>query len=196
MSVFAPFRPARFPVFALAFAGLTLTAASPLQAGEAAPAKVVALAKGSVAKLGTAPEIVNAVRAQNAKGATLANVQAFDRKWMTTPGVADFMKALIDSPAGQFLQKTATGTPYFSEIFVTDKLGANVAMTAKTSDYWQGDEPKFTECWKDGAGVVYVSDVVFDKSTQSYVVHVSAPVMDGKDVIGVLVAGINVAKVQ
>ena len=51
MFVLAPFRPARFPIPALVF-GLTLVAASSLQAGEAAPAKVVALAKSSVAKLG------------------------------------------------------------------------------------------------------------------------------------------------
>jgi len=136
-------------------------------AADPAPAKVVALAKTVVAKLGAAPEVVKAVKAQNAKGTSLADVQAFDKKWMATPGVADFMKALIDSECGAYLKKMQAAAPYYSEIFVTDKLGANVAMTAKTSDYWQGDEPKFIESWKDGAGVVFLSDVGFDKSTQS-----------------------------
>jgi hypothetical protein len=165
-------------------------------AADPAPAKVVALAKAVVAKLGTAPEVVKAVKAQNANGTSLADVQAFDRKWMATPGVADFMKALIDSACGTYLRKVQAYAPYYSEIFVTDKLGANVAMTGKTSDYWQGDEPKFTESWKAGAGVVFVSDIGFDKSTQTYVVHVSVPVKDGGSTIGVLVAGIDVDKAR
>jgi hypothetical protein len=165
-------------------------------AAEPAPAAVVALAKATIVKLGTAPEVVKAVKAQNALGASLADVQAQDKKWIATPGIADFMKALMDSDAGAFLSKTATGSGYYSEIFVTDKLGANVAMSAKTSDYWQGDEPKFTESWKDGKGEVFVSDVNFDKSSQKYIVHVSVPVKDGASVIGVLVAGVDVAKVK
>jgi hypothetical protein len=56
----------------LILAGLTLSGARSTQAGEAAPAKVVALARSVVAKLGTAPDVVKAVKAQNAKGATLA----------------------------------------------------------------------------------------------------------------------------
>jgi hypothetical protein len=93
----------------------------PAGAADPAPAKVVALAKSTVARLGTAPEVVKAVKAQNAKGAALADVQAFDKKWVATPGVADFMKALIESECGAYLKKVQTGAPYYSEIFVTDK---------------------------------------------------------------------------
>lgn len=168
----------------------------PDAAADAVPEKVVTLAKTTIARLGTAPEVVKAVKAQNAKGATLADVQALDKKWMSTPGVADFMKALIESECGAYLKKVQAGAPYYSEIFVTDKLGANVAMTGKTSDYWQGDEPKFTESFKGGRGEIFVSDVAFDKSTQTYVVHVSVPVKDGATTIGVLVAGVSVEKVK
>ena len=177
-----------FVVSALAHAAL-------YAAADPAPEKVVALAKTTIARLGTAPEVVKAVKAQNAKGASLAEVQTFDKKWMSTPGVADFMKALIDSECGAYLRKVQAGSPYYSEIFVTDKQGANVAMTGKTSDFWQGDEPKFTESFKGGKGEVFVSDVAFDKSTQTYVVHVSVPVRDGGATIGVLVAGVSVEKV-
>jgi hypothetical protein len=165
-------------------------------AAEPAPAAVVALAKGTIAKLGSAPAVVKAVKARNATGTSLADVQAHDKKWIGTPGIADFMKELMSSEAGAFLARTSKASPYYSEIFVTDKLGANVAMSAKTSDYWQGDEPKFTESWKGGTGAVFVSDVNFDKSTQKYIVHVSVPVKDGDAVIGVLVAGVDVAKVK
>jgi len=186
--------PARLLLTAALVAAATAMAAP--AAAEPAPAAVVQLAKATIAKLGTAPEIVKAVKAQNAAGASLADVQAMDKKWIGTPGIADFMKALMTSPAGAFLSRTAASAPYYSEIFVTDKLGANVAMSAKTSDYWQGDEPKFTDAWKGGAGAVALSDINFDKSSQKYIVHVSVPVKDGDTTIGVLIAGVDVAKVK
>jgi len=69
-------------------------------------------------------------------------------------------------------------------------------MTDKTSDYWQGDEPKFTECYKGGKGAVYVPDVAFDESSQAYTVAVSIPVKDGDATIGVIVFGINVDNIK
>lgn len=35
----------------------------------------------------------------------------------------------------------------YSEAFVTDMLGANVAMFPATSDFWQGDEEAFIEAY-------------------------------------------------
>ncbi|WP_197466328.1 MULTISPECIES: hypothetical protein [unclassified Oleiphilus] len=72
-----------------------------------------------------------------------------------------------------------------------DNQGANVAMTNKTSDYWQGDEAKWQESFKDGAGAVHIGDVEFDESAQAYLVQVSVPVMDGGTAIGAITIGIN-----
>ena len=52
-------------------------------------------------------------------------------------------------------------------------------MTDKTSDYWQGDEAKFKKSFNGGAGAVFVDDVSFDKSSQTYSVQVSVPVKEG-----------------
>jgi hypothetical protein len=112
---------------------------------------------------------------------------------MATAGVADFMKALIDSPAGKHLAAWKASRAYVSEIFVMDKLGANVAMTDKTSDYWQGDEKKFTECFK-GKGEVFIGPMNFDDSTQTYSVQVSVPVLDGETLIGAICIGVDVEK--
>lgn len=85
---------------------------------------------------------------------------------------------------------------YYAEIFVMDNQGANVAMTDKTSDYWQGDEAKFKKSFNDGAGAVFVDDVEFDDSAQAYLVQVSVPVKDGDKVIGAITFGIDVEKVE
>lgn len=174
--------------------GLVLGWAAMIYAGEKAPQKIVDFAQAKLVKWGTDPIIVNAVKNENAKGKTLEQIKEVDKKWMATAGIDAFMKSLMDSPCGKHLQELQKSAPYFAEIFVMDNQGANVCMSEKTSDYWQGDEAKFIESFKGGAGAVHISDVFFDKSTQSYLVQVSFPVKDGGKVIGAVTVGINVDK--
>jgi hypothetical protein len=163
-------------------------------AGEKAPQKVVELAPG-LAKIGTEPIIVAAVKTENAKGKTLNQIKELDKKWMATPGIVDYMKALMENECGKYLRKIQASAPYYAEIFVMDNLGANVGMSDKTSDYWQGDEAKFTKSYNGGKGDIFIDDVKFDDSTQNYLVQISVPVKDGDKVIGAITFGINVDKV-
>lgn len=176
-------------MFVIAGAGVTLGT-------EKAPEKIVNLAHSSLVNLGTDPIIVKAVMAENNKGKSLAQIQEMDKKWIATPGIVDYMQALMDSECGQYLRKIQKSTSYYAEIFVMDNQGANVAMTDKTSDYWQGDEAKFKESFKGGKGAVHIGDVEFDDSTQAYLVQVSVPVKDGDSVIGAITIGIDVDKVE
>lgn len=165
-------------------------------AGEKAPAKVVAFAESKLAPLGNDPIIVEAVKKENAQGKTLAQIQEMDAKWKATPGIADYMQAMMDSVCGKRLRELQGSEAYYSEIFVMDNQGANVAMTDKTSDYWQGDEAKFQKSFNGGEGAVFVDDVEFDDSSQAYLVQVSVPVLDNGNVIGAITFGINVDKIE
>lgn len=167
-----------------------------VHAGEKPPQKVFDLANGTFAKLGTDPAIVEAVKAENAKGKTLEQIQGMDKKWRATPGIANYMKAMMESECGKYLQNIQSSAPYYSEIFVMDNQGANVAMTDKTSDYWQGDEAKFKKSFNGGGGAVFVDEVEFDDSTQAYLSQVSVPVKDGDKVIGAITIGVDVDKVE
>ena len=180
----------------LAICMFLVTAAGVVLAGEKAPQKVIDLANAKLVKLGADPVIVAAVKAENAKGKTLAKIKEMDKKWRATPGEADFMKALIESECGKHLRKMQESAPFYAEIFVMDNQGANVAMTDKTSDYWQGDEAKFKKSYNGGAGFVFADEVEFDDSTQAYLVQVSVPVKDGDKVIGAITFGIDVDKVE
>lgn len=164
-------------------------------AAEKAPQKVIDLANKEFVKLGSDPVIVKAVKAENAKNKTLDQIKEMDKKWRDTPGIADFMKALMESPCGKHLRGIQKNKAYIAEIFVMDNQGANVAMTDKTSDYWQGDEAKFIKSFNNGKGDIHVSDVEFDDSSQAYLVQVSVPVKDGKKVIGAITIGVDVDKV-
>src|ERR1044072_4440625 len=66
---------------------------------------------------------------------------------------ADALRTLIGSNHG------------FGEAFVTDSRGALVCMSRRTSDYWQGDEAKWTRSWAGGTGAVFVSKISHDDST-------------------------------
>ena len=163
-------------------------------AAEKAPQKIVELAQSTLAKFGTDSIIVAAVKAENAKGKTLDQIKELDKKWMAAPGIVDYMKALMENECGKYLRKIQASAPYYAEIFVMDNLGANVAMSDKTSDYWQGDEAKFIKSYNGGKGDIFIDDVKFDNSTQAYLVQVSVPVKDGDKVIGAITFGINVDK--
>lgn len=167
-----------------------------VSAQEKAPQKVVDLANTEIAALGTDPIIVAAVKAENAKGKTLDEIKAMDAEWQSTSGFSPFMTAMMESECGKRLKEIMDSKAYYSEIFVMDNQGANVAMSAKTSDYWQGDEAKFTESFNGGKGAIHISDVKFDDSSQVYSVQVSIPVKDGDAVIGAVTFGIDIDQVE
>jgi hypothetical protein len=183
-------------VFTFILIGMFLVAgAGMVYAGEKAPQKVVDLANTKLAAIGTDPVIVEAVKAENAKGKTLAQIKDMDKKWRAHAGIADYMQAMMDSECGKHLAGIQDSAPYYAELFVMDNQGANVAMTDKTSDYWQGDEAKFKKSFNGGSGAVFVDEVEFDDSTQAYLVQVSVPVKDGDTVIGAITFGIDVDKI-
>lgn len=163
---------------------------------EEAPQAVKDLANTKLAGYGSDPVIVTAVKKQNAMGKSIDDIKAMDAKWQATAGVDDFMKSLISSECGKHLEGIMNPTDYFAEIFVMDNQGANVAMTGKTSDYWQGDEGKFKNSFAGGSGAVFVDEVEFDDSSQAYLVQISVPVLDGGKAIGAITFGIDIDKIE
>jgi hypothetical protein len=106
------------------------------------------------------------------------------------------MRSLIDHPAAARLRELRTEHRELQEAFIIDKVGANVAMTNKTSDFYQGDEEKFSEAFAEGKGGTHIGKVLLDESIQSYAIQVGVPVMDQGSAIGVLVVTVNVEKMK
>ncbi len=160
------------------------------------PVRVKSLARNHLALVKSDPIIVSAVKDENAKKKTLEKIKEIDDKWSNTFDTDDFMNSIMSSECSQHLNSIKNGLDLYEVIFVMDNQGAIIAMTNKTPNYWQGEEDKFTKCYKEGAGEMFISDVNFDDSTQFYIVQVSVPVMDEGKAIGVIVFGINVDKVN
>jgi hypothetical protein len=145
----------------------------------------------AVKRLAANPTIIDAVKAQNAEETTIEQIKQIDNEWRSTKTLTAFKISLQRNPAGRFLRRRIRRDPTYGEAFLTDKRGANVAAYPATSDYWQGDETKFTASYNDGKGKVFVGGVEYDESSQTNAAQVSVPVIDQGKAIGVLVMGVQ-----
>jgi hypothetical protein len=85
---------------------------------------------------------------------------------------------------------TAGGT--YNETFVMDDRGALVCATARTSDYWQGDEAKFEQAFRGGKGHVFIDRPKYDDSASASIAQISVPVMENGRAIGAITFGLRV----
>lgn len=141
---------------------------------------------------GTDAALVAAVNKQNGQNLSMSTINSRDKTWQSTSGLDDLMKSLMSNAAAKRLAQIEKENKVIVESFLMDKRGANVAMTNKTSDYWQGDEAKFTKSFNGGKGAVHLGKSKFDKSAQAYVVQVSVPVLSDGRAIGAITYGINI----
>ena len=143
--------------------------------------------------------IVAAIKDQNGKhnGLSQADIDALDKKWRAQTDAGS--KPMIDELLGRSASKRLvdyknSGEGLFTEIFVMDNKGLNVAQSDMTSDYWQGDEAKWQKTFLAGPGGLFIDEVEFDESTQTYQAQVSVSIADpdSGDVIGAITVGVNV----
>ncbi|MCP4392147.1 MAG: hypothetical protein GY802_27890 [Gammaproteobacteria bacterium] len=143
------------------------------------------------------PTIVRAVDSQNNQSIALAEIQQRDETWK---GAGDSLNALIrgvtQNDVAKYFQRRVENNSAIDEVFLTDNQGANVAAYPPTSDYWQGDEEKWTASYNNGHGVVFIGPLEYDESTRKTQVQISAPVISKDQTIGVLVLGVSVDYLQ
>ena len=115
-----------------------------------------------------------------------------DAEWTRARGVTTLAFDVVGDPVSDFLRRASSFNTAYKEILVTDRLGALVAATNITTDYYQADEDWWRRTFGDGnLGAVYVSNVAFDQSAGANVLEFAVPVReelaDGvTDVSGIL----------
>lgn len=144
------------------------------------------------------PLIVQTVKTQNeaTKSYSEDQIIAMDARWRSEVGTAETptISVVLDSPASTYLgTKVAETQGQVVEAFVMDARGLNVAVSAVTSDYWQGDEDKYLKTFALGSGSVHVGEIEFDESTQMYLSQVSFVILDPIThyPIGAMTLGLN-----
>ena len=173
-------------MFFLGFAGVSAFG----QTGEV-PRSMIRFAENELIQFSTKPEIVNAVQEQNNRGLTLDEIKAIDKTWSAYDEINRFMMNKISNDCALELWNFQLDHRYILEIFVMDNQGANVGQTNKTSDYWQGDEAKFTESFNNGSGAIHYGEPEYDASADELIIQISVPVMSGGRAVGAATYGIS-----
>jgi hypothetical protein len=153
---------------------------------------------GSIRTWSNDPVLVAAVNAANAEraGFDQAKIDSLDAAWRAEVGQADSptITPVMANAAADFLRAQVEGSGgKITEVFITDNVGLNVAVSAPTSDMWQGDEEKFTEVFPVGADAVLFGEIELDESTQTYQGQISISITDPatSQVIGTMTIGVN-----
>lgn len=143
------------------------------------------------------PALVAAINSQNTitGGYDQAMIDQLDQQWRAEVGASNsaLVTGVLQNPAAEALRaRVAAAGGSITEAFITDAKGLNVAATDPTSDYWQGDEDKFSAVFPKADGH-FISPVELDESTQRYQSQISLTIVDPATgtAIGTLTVGID-----
>lgn len=135
---------------------------------------------------------------QNARNQTMAlsDIQQLDKLWTgeQTPARTELRQSVLASDlARQLRQLKQQSGDVIEEVFVMDNRGLLVASSDLSTDYWQGDEAKFTESFGRGPGRLFIDKVRFDQSSKAFLSQISTTVVDSQGkAIGAVMIGIDV----
>lgn len=132
--------------------------------------------------------------ASDENASTVTELEVLDRQWIaaesnSTPLIAE----VLNHPASDVLLQFQEQFPQHAEVFITDKHGALVASTNRTSDYYQADEDWWQSTYKNGEGSVYIGKLEFDESANILAISMAAPIYseNEEEIIGILRTTVN-----
>ncbi len=125
-------------------------------------------------------------------------IEERDREWVSAPKdvTTPFMQGVMGAELSEalrhkmrFYQSKDHGKT-FAEVFVTNRYGANIAQTAKTSDYRQNDELWWQMARRDG---LHIEHVEYDESAGIYSTDIAVRIDDENGgFLGIIKAVLNI----
>lgn len=173
---------------------LALAIASPALAFDIGPALQKELGRqAEIVKTWAAhPVIVKAVVEQNEKG-PIAGMT--NEAWKSVRRSDELVKSLVQNPAGRLLvQKLGDSSGLYVRAFLSGARGEKVAFTEKTISYLHAGQAKFDVPF--ASGKTWQGPPELDTITQTHDVQIAAPVFANGKTVGVLVVGVNLAKLE
>ncbi len=124
-----------------------------------------------------------------------AEIERLDSQWRvadtnnddTDPLIAD----VLHNPAASQLRRFQADFSQHVEIFLTDQQGVNLAITNRTSDYYQADEEWWQVAFREG---LYIGQPEYDESTKVLALIMAVAIRDDTsgDVVGILRTTVNI----
>ena len=109
-----------------------------------------------------------------------------------TPFVRDLLRNRLSRELLVRTRRSGRTSRYavFGEVFLTNRYGANIAQSRKTSDYLQSDEQWWQQAKQDG---LYISDAQYDESAEIHSVEICIRIDDDSgEFAGVLKAVLDI----
>ena len=135
---------------------------------------------------------------QGDKAAIQTQIDQLDIQWREADAANNngdpLVQSVLSNDLANELLEFQKSFPEHVEVFVTDKYGASVASTGRTSDYNQADEDWWQAAYNNGRGAVYIGQPEFDESSTTFAVNIGVPVKNETtgDVIGILRSTYNI----
>jgi hypothetical protein len=119
-----------------------------------------------------------------------------DRQWINSQTLED-LGVCLDSEASRTLIAFSEENPEFVEIGLSDKVGLMVALTNKTTDYYQADETWWHKSYNEGNGEVYIDELTYDESAETSSLGIAIPVFgENGETLGIIKAILSVGGLQ
>lgn len=127
---------------------------------------------------------INTVKEANAKygqedeTAIKKHMYEMDKKWISSSDNDPFLDPYIGNMISSSMKDILSIRKNIAEIFITDKFGALVASSNRTSDFYQADEEWWQRAYNSGKGSLYIGNVEFDQSSKRWSVPIAAALRD------------------
>jgi len=141
--------------------------------------------------------VQTAVMEGNVRGTSdVGELITLDIQWAVAPDDDPLVVEVTKHRLVFELEDFQNAFPSFVEVFVTNKFGAVVASTNRTSDYYQADEVWWQSAYNGGTGNVYVAEPDWDPSILKLGSIIAVPIYShtSDEVIGVLRATVDISR--
>jgi len=108
-------------------------------------------------------------------------IDALDKQWRAADKANNnndpLVSEVLNSVVASELREYRDTFPENVEVFVTDKYGANIASTNRTSDYYQADEDWWQAAYNNGKGAIYYGQPEYDESSKTFGLILAVPIV-------------------
>ncbi|MBK9052574.1 MAG: GAF domain-containing protein [Chloroflexi bacterium] len=114
-----------------------------------------------------------------------------DFLWFRSVDNAPLLQQYMNNPLASELRKYTNTFPENAEVFFTDRYGALVATTHRTSGFYQADEAWWIEAYNSGFGSVFINTPAYDQR-QILGLAIAVPIFSqpeqgqAKEVVGIM----------
>lgn len=136
--------------------------------------------------LSESPILVKVIQ-EHHKPLTIRHMLKIDQQWRLNPSIAE--KLLVPEAQRVFEDFMKQKQNLFIELILMGSYGETLGAIPITSDYWQGDEPKFMQVM--GHDEIFIDALNWDESTQTISAQISVPIVSGTQIIGVLTGAVE-----